>query len=217
MSIRRLLLTSAAMVVVALALTALAPDPGSAVRTVADAQRTVDLRGADALLLSATALSAWVSWAWGAVGLVLTAASAAPGALGAGAVVLLRVLVPSAARRAAAIAVGAGLAAPVLLGAPPGPVRPLMTTALTQLDVPDWPLADRDVPDWPAGTPAGAHVVAPGDCLWEIAEDRLAPGGQARDAEVAAAVQRWWSANHAVIGPDPDLIHPGQVLQPPPP
>ncbi len=216
MSIHRLLLTSAAMGVAALLLAALAPEPWAAVRAVADAQRTVDLRGADALVLSATALAAWACWAWGTLGLVLTAASAVPGALGAGAATLLRVLVPAAARHAAAIAVGAGLAAPVLLGAPSGTDRPL-TTAATQLDVPDWPRAGRDVPDWPAGAPSGAHVVAPGDCLWEIAEGRLAPGGPVRDAAVAAAVQQWWSANRAVIGPDPDLIRPGQVLQPPPP
>ena len=217
MSIPRLLLTSAAMAVVALALAALAPDPGSAVRSVADAQRTVDLQGADALVLSAAALAAWACWAWGAVGLALTAASAVPGALGAGAGVLLGVLLPAAARRAAAIAVGAGLAAPVLLGTPPGTDRPLVTAAAVGLEVPDWPRADRGVPDWPAASTEGVHVVAPGDCLWDIAEGRLAPEGQARDAEVAAGVQRWWSANRTVIGPDPDLIRPGQVLRPPPP
>jgi hypothetical protein len=32
---------------------------------------------------------------------------------------------------------------------------------------------------------------------------------------VAAAVQAWWRTNAAVIGPDPDLLLPGQVLQPP--
>jgi nucleoid-associated protein YgaU len=33
---------------------------------------------------------------------------------------------------------------------------------------------------------------------------------------VAAAVDAWWHANAAVIGPDPDLLLPGQVLRPPP-
>jgi hypothetical protein len=28
-------------------------------------------------------------------------------------------------------------------------------------------------------------------------------------------VDAWWSANADVIGPDPDLLLPGQVLQPP--
>ncbi len=56
-----------------------------------------------------------------------------------------------------------------------------------------------------------------GDCLWRIAEDRLSETGTVpTDADVARAVDGWWSANTAVIGPDPNLILPGQVLLPPP-
>jgi hypothetical protein len=29
-------------------------------------------------------------------------------------------------------------------------------------------------------------------------------------------VHAWWVANAGVIGPDPDLLLPGQVLRPPP-
>ncbi len=73
------------------------------------------------------------------------------------------------------------------------------------------------VPDRPAPA-AGEHVVLRGDCLWDIAAGDLArrTGGTPTDAEVATAVDAWWQANAAVIGPDPDLLLPGQVLRPPP-
>lgn len=223
MSIRRLALTVAAMAGAALALLLLIPDAPSALRNLADPQHTVDTRGAEALLVSATGLLAWAVWAWGALGLVLTAGTAVPGFLGATARVLAGMLLPSAARQAAAVALGLGLAAPVLVGGSFGsPVPghdPVLAAARTALDVPDWPLdAAGGVPDWPSGTSTAAHLVVSGDCLWDIAEDRLTTGaGTPRDAEVATAVQGWWSANRAVIGPDPDLIRPGQVLRPPPP
>ncbi|MGF1661844.1 MAG: LysM peptidoglycan-binding domain-containing protein, partial [Kineosporiaceae bacterium] len=59
------------------------------------------------------------------------------------------------------------------------------------------------------------HVVVRGDTLWEIAAARLGPAATA--AEIAAEWPRWWRANHAVVGDDPDLLRPGQVLHPPPP
>ena len=56
--------------------------------------------------------------------------------------------------------------------------------------------------------------VRPGDSLWLIAAHRLGP--DASDADVAADWPRWYAANRAVIGDDPSLIEPGQVLQAPP-
>ena len=41
-------------------------------------------------------------------------------------------------------------------------------------------------------------------------------GDRPEPRAVAAAWPRWWHANRAVVGPDPDLIRPGQVLHPPP-
>jgi LysM repeat protein len=58
--------------------------------------------------------------------------------------------------------------------------------------------------------PAPSYTVAPGDTLWAIAEHHLPAGSSAVD--VAAAWPAWYAENHDVIGPDPDLIHPGQVL-----
>ncbi|OMQ14114.1 hypothetical protein A7K94_0218960 [Modestobacter sp. VKM Ac-2676] len=41
--------------------------------------------------------------------------------------------------------------------------------------------------------------------------------GRRPPAATAAAVADWWQTNADVIGPDPDLLLPGQVLQAPPP
>jgi hypothetical protein len=53
-------------------------------------------------------------------------------------------------------------------------------------------------------------VVVRGDSLWSIAARHLPDG--ASDAQVADAVQRWYAANVGVVGNDPDLVRPGQVL-----
>ena len=202
-----------------------------------DPQGLVDRAGADALVLVVVTALAWSCWAWGAVGLLLTAASTAPGVPGRLAGVLLGGLVPAGARRTAALALGIGLsaAAPAVLTPAPAPIAVVTAAADSPLAVdrsgdpanqvaPDWPgapaAADRPPPpdlDWPAPAP-GEHVVVRGDCLWDIAAAWLR--GQpaevpVTDAAVQRAVQRWWQANAAVIGPDPDLLLPGQVLQPP--
>lgn len=86
-------------------------------------------------------------------------------------------------------------------------------------------------PGWTPSRPAGAAapvtrlvtsgsvphasdvVVRRGDTLWDLARRHLGPG--ASDAEVAAAWPHWYAANRHVIGPDPDLLLPGQVLRAP--
>ncbi|WP_347107884.1 LysM domain-containing protein [Paenarthrobacter sp. S56] len=60
-----------------------------------------------------------------------------------------------------------------------------------------------------------AEVVAPGDTLWSIAARRSGP--LADDVDVALNWPKWYAANKAVIGDDPSVLRPGQVLQPPPP
>jgi hypothetical protein len=57
-------------------------------------------------------------------------------------------------------------------------------------------------------------VVGPGDCLWHLAAADLAPGASA--AQVAAHWHAIYRRNTTVIGPDPDLIRPGQRLVLPP-
>ncbi|WP_165865721.1 LysM peptidoglycan-binding domain-containing protein [Vallicoccus soli] len=56
-------------------------------------------------------------------------------------------------------------------------------------------------------------VVRAGDTLWDIARRTLGPG--ATDLEVARAWPRWHAANLDVVGEDPSLIRPGQVLRAP--
>lgn len=106
----------------------------------------------------------------------------------------------------------------------PGVGRPTYAPAETQpagTDQPGWvperPAIDLGpaaiVPDTPNRSEPTV-VVAPGDCLWEIAAQTLGP--DASTAEIAAEWPRWYDANRAVVGGDPDLIQPGMVLSPPP-
>jgi hypothetical protein len=219
------------MAAVAVALRALTGPWGAGLATLADATSVSATSGPETVVVAAAGLLAWAVWAWGALGLLLTAVAATPGVCGALAQGLSRLLLPAGLRTAAGLALGVGLvvaapaavaaptAAPTAAAAPAAPPAPDPAAVA----VPDWPAADRSPatpapPDWPTSTtPArGGHVVAPGDCLWRIAEDRLvARGLDPTNADVARAVDRWWSANASVIGPDPDLIRPGQVLLPP--
>ena len=236
MSIRRLLVTAAAMAGIAGVLAALTPAVPVMTGAVTAAQRTVDTQGADALITSAAGLIAWSVWLWGALGLALTAAAALPGVVGGAARLTLRVALPAGARRSAALllGIGLGITAPLAAGALPALAPTASAAAPPVDDVPDWPgpaLAPAAaVPDWPAGeapatqTPAtqtaeaGRRVVS-GDCLWHIAADSVLGqlGRLPTDGEVAASVDAWWHANADVIGSDPDLLIPGQVLRAPGP
>jgi len=96
----------------------------------------------------------------------------------------------------------------VLVGA--GPVHaPATASAEPQLPVPARPVGTVSADSKPG------LVVHPGDTLWRLAADRLRPS--AAPTEVAALVQDLHLRNRGVIGPDPDLIRPGQRLAVPPP
>lgn len=95
--------------------------------------------------------------------------------------------------------------------AAPAP-QPAPTTATTPT-APPAPAPPVISPPTPASESATTHVVRPGESLWTIARSHLTPG--ATDAEVDAAWRRWYAANHLVIGPDADLIRPGQNLTTP--
>jgi hypothetical protein len=120
------------------------------------------------------------------------------------------VATPPAVRRL--LLAGLGVA---LVGGPPGPVsatmaggaspRPAPLPATTPaLAVPARPLDAETAP---------AVVVRPGDTLWRLAADALPM--RASTAEIAMATHRWYARNRRVIGPDPDLIRPGQHLHAP--
>lgn len=57
-------------------------------------------------------------------------------------------------------------------------------------------------------------VVAPGESLWSISQERLGP--QAAPPRIAREVERIYALNRSRIGPDPNLIFPGQELSLPP-
>jgi nucleoid-associated protein YgaU len=57
------------------------------------------------------------------------------------------------------------------------------------------------------------HTVAAGDSLWLITASRLGP--HASTAEIARTWPRWYAANRDVIGADPGLLLPGEVLRAP--
>jgi hypothetical protein len=63
--------------------------------------------------------------------------------------------------------------------------------------------------------PPGWQIVEPGDTLWRIAAAHLRPATRS-----ASNIHRFWQqvyrANRPVVGPDPDLIHPGTRLRVPP-
>lgn len=76
---------------------------------------------------------------------------------------------------------------------------------------PDGPAAPAPTPN-----PGPHHEVCPGESLWTIAADSLEAGGDPPTAAaVAAEWPRWYAANSEVIGPDPGLIRPGQLLTAP--
>lgn len=105
-------------------------------------------------------------------------------------------------RRLAMSACGAALVAAVAVPAHADPERP-GPHVLSGLRMPDRA-------EGPAHPPPRSVVVRPGDSLWAIAERQLPPrAGQRR---VSAAWHSLYRRNREVVGADPDLIRPGQVL-----
>lgn len=196
---------------------------------------------ADELLAAVVAAVALAAVAWLALGLVLGLLSRMPGALGTAAVAVADVVTPRVLRRTAAFVLGVGVVAGIAPGASVAAPSHLgvVVVATTEPDAVAMPLPDpgfRALPDprWvpsaptvrpqpnvsvlsrapaaPASEPA-AVVVQRGDTLWSIAAHHL--GAAASDAEIAKAWPAWFAANRDVLGEDPDLILPGQVLRAP--
>lgn len=234
--------TAAAVAAALAGLLLAAPTPPAAVEVVVQRAGSGD---PTAPLVAAVALLAWAMTGWLTLTVVLVALSQLPGLLGrAGRLVAVRVA-PVAVRRAVEAALGVTVAVGALaptaaLAAAPAPpaVRAVGVTGTSVHWDLDWPSAVTG-PDAPPPPPAPAPsappppapeapapalakagtvvVVQPGDSLWSLAERSLHRSGAApTDRQVAQAWPRWWSANRAVIGDDPDLLLPGTRLQPPP-
>ncbi|MDK1017798.1 MAG: LysM peptidoglycan-binding domain-containing protein [Actinomycetota bacterium] len=63
-------------------------------------------------------------------------------------------------------------------------------------------------------SPADTYTVASGDSLWQIARHLLSSRGvETSGVEIAASWNSLYELNRDVIGENPHLIHPGQVLQ----
>jgi len=99
---------------------------------------------------------------------------------------------------------------------------PARSTAASSTPAPGWtpsrpPVrpqpSTRLVTTAPAAEGPRETVVRRGDTLCDIVRAHLGP--DATDAEVAAEWPRWHATNRAVIGADPDVLLPGQVLHAP--
>ena len=123
---------------------------------------------------------------------------------------------------ACGIAVVAGVSGPALASSGSG------ETTLAGLPLPDRAVADAPKEPWTGRSQAQARdqaqarstndlgdliTVRAGDSLWSIARAELGPG--AGDREIDTRWRALYAANRSEIGPDPDLVRPGQRLRPP--
>lgn len=188
----------------------------------------------DLLLGAVAATGACAVVGWWALVVTVVAVTSLPGRLGTGADRIARAVVPAAARHRARVALGlAATAAQVgLLVSPASAVEDLGPIGRPPVSPPSVVVPAPDVGDTGASRPAGADTstgppareddsperrtvtVDPGDTLWTIAAEHL---DDPTSAAVARSWPRWFAANRDVIGPDPDLIHPGMVLVEPTP
>lgn len=133
----------------------------------------------------------------------------------------------------AALVAGSATQGPAFAGTPAGlPPDPTTDTdtdqrALVGLRLPERPVVGMTVgpgrrPHAVPGSsrtagsaesrPEGGRLrIRPGDTLWALTESQLPD--DATDADIAHGWQQLWRANRNLIGPDPDLIHPGGVLR----
>lgn len=176
----------------------------------------------DSLLVgaAAVALCACTLWLWTVTTLVVVQATT-------GRLRSLRAC-PDGVRRLVLAACGLALvatAAPAAADSTAGrPPAPDDRHAVSGLPLPDrvalGPPASRPPATSPVGiSPAGSerrrlHLVTQGETLWEIAEASLS--GPASDLDIDRRWRDIWAANRAMVGPDPDLIHPGTTLRLPP-
>lgn len=180
-------------------------------------------RGFDDLLVRAcsAALLACTAWGWLCVTAVVVEARSGrgPGASSPG--------VPRSLRRLVLRACGLALVGATAAGVVPAAATPDHLQQGTVLGAgPTDPLVGLPLPQRAAGAAHRTGTepvrvepvrVEAGDSLWSLSAAHLADGTRPPDdAAVAAYWPRVHAANHDVVGPDPDLLLPGQVLRLPP-
>lgn len=189
----------------------------------------IDAVGADTAVATLAGALLWLAAMWLCLGTSATVLSLGPGRLGRIADLIARHALPSALRRVVIAAAGASiLAAPASAFAAGGSASP--QGAAESAAAPAWPTdaaaesalalewpTDSDSPGTGATTPRGASAsdvaVRPGDSLWLIARRQL--GSSATPAQTAAEWPRWYAANRATVGPDPNVLRPGSQLHAP--
>lgn len=167
---------------------------------------TADLVAACAVVLAVALVRIWLVTTVTVVGVVAGSARARRGH-------------PGTTRRlvllACGVAVTAGVAAPATAAGDEG------RDVVAGLALPERAVAAPPTstpPSTPATTPSSApaptdtYVVRPGDSLWSIALAHPATGADT-GTDTDARWRALWHANRAVVGDDPDLIHPGQALR----
>ncbi|MGA8046163.1 MAG: LysM peptidoglycan-binding domain-containing protein [Dermatophilaceae bacterium] len=214
-------------------------------RDTVEAVRSPGRVSVDELVVATSAACALVILLWVSLGLALSVAAALPGRTAVGDR-LVDAVAPAAVRRWAALLLGVSILSGGVPGAamaqstiavasagngsPAAPVAPApdwvpqIADGRAPAPAPGWtPTPVRALPPVTLTAPRTTHVdqeirevtVRRGDTLWDLAASHLS--ADATDAEVADEWHRWFQANRSVIGPDPDLILPGQVLQVPAP
>ncbi|WP_127480765.1 LysM peptidoglycan-binding domain-containing protein [Nocardioides pantholopis] len=178
-----------------------------ALRTGADDLETALVRGCSAVLLGCAA------WAWAVTtAVVVEVVRGAPRSAPSG-------VVRRGVLALCGLAAVGGLVVPAAGAAAPGEPRDRTAgaAALDGLPLPDRAegAAARPTPARPAPQTGASITVRPGDTLWAIARRDLGAG--ADGTAVARRVRALHDLNRRVIGPDPDLVHPGQQLRLPAP
>lgn len=170
--------------------------------------------------LGAVAAAAGLAFlAWICVAVLAALMAATPGFLGGAAASISARVTPVVVHRLIAAALGVGIAGGSVgtaFAATPsaGAASSIVTvsgSATQPAAAQSWvapPYLDR--PSTPSVPAAPIVTVVPGDCLWSIAAAHLGAG--ASNAAIDREWRRWYAANLDVVGPDPDLLQPGQRL-----
>lgn len=164
--------------------------------------------------LSACVLLACATWAW--LALTVTVCDAWRGASSPG---RRPWMLPAGLRRlvlaACGVALASGVAAPAhAFDARVDHHHERGLGVLRGLPLPERAVARPRSTAFEPARPVRVVRVRPGDTLWAIAERDLPAG--ATDHDVARRWRAIYAANRRSVGPDPDVIRPGQHLHLPP-